>query len=88
MKVTRTTFEAEGIQEPCIIVSSDDEFVKVRISTCYHYIGSNSLYVREELDGDFNSEDEIDFPDFCDELDDIEDDDAIQIAKDYSAYLY
>lgn len=87
MKVKRTTFETEGTQEPCIIVSNDDESVQVRISTCYHYIGSDTLYLREEIDGDYNSEDEIYFPDFCDELDDITDDDAITLAKQYSAYL-
>ena len=58
MKVQRTTFYYEGIQEPCILVTSDSEYAQVRISKCYHYIGSDSLYVREILDGEFNSEDE------------------------------
>lgn len=55
MKVERTTFECEGIKEPCIMVSNEDGSVKVRISTCYHYIGKNSLYVREIIDDEFNS---------------------------------
>lgn len=80
--VKRTTFECDGIQEPCIIVMSNDEFVKVRISTCYHYFGRNSLFVTEFLDGEFNSE-EVWRGDF----DSITDDEAIEIAKKYSAYL-
>ena len=82
MKVERTTFECEGIKEPCIMVSNEDGSVKVRISTCYHYVGKNSLYVREILDDEFNAEDEItgDFKKLTDE-------DAIRIAKRFSAYL-
>lgn len=87
MKVERTTFEAEGTQEPCIIVSSDDGYVQVRISTCYHYIGSNSLYLRETHDGEYQSSDEYNMPEFCDELDDITDEEAIALAKELSAYL-
>lgn len=43
MKVERTTFECEGIHEPCIMVTSDSGYAQVRISKCYHYIGSDSL---------------------------------------------
>ena len=82
MKVERTTFECEGIQEPCIMVTGDSGYAQVRISRCYHYIGSDSLYVREILDGEFNSEDE-----WRGDFDDLTDEDAIRIAKEYSAYL-
>lgn len=82
MKVQRTTFGCEGIQEPCIIVTSDSEYAQVRISKCYHYIGSDSLYVREILDGEFNSEDE-----WTGDFDELTDEDAIDIAKKYSAYI-
>ena len=82
MKVERTTFECEGIHEPCIMVSSDDDFVKVRISKCHHYIGSDSLYMREILDGDFNSEEE-----WTGDFDILSDEDAIRLAKEYSVYL-
>lgn len=82
MKVQRTTFNCEGIQEPCIIVTSDSEYAQVRISKCYHYIGSDSLYVREILDGEFNSEDE-----WTGDFDELTDEDAIDIAKKFSAYI-
>lgn len=82
MKVERTKFLVEGIQEPCIIVSNEDGSVKVRISTCYHYLGKNSLYVREIIDDEFNAEDEL-----TGDFKKLTDSDAIRIAKKFSAYL-
>ena len=82
MKVERTTFECEVIQEPCIMVTSDSGYAQVRISKCYHYIGSDSLYVREILDGEFNGEDE-----YIGDFDELTDEDAIRIAKEFSAYI-
>ena len=82
MKVQRTTFYCEGIQEPCILVTSDSEYTQVRISKCYHYIGSDSLYVQEILDGDLNSEDE-----WTGDFDELTDEDAIDIAKKFSSYI-
>ena len=82
MKVERTTFECEGIQVPCIMVSSDSGYAQVRISKCYHYIGDDTLYMREILDGEFNGEEE-----FRGDFDELTDEDAIRLAKDYSAYL-
>lgn len=87
MKVTRTTLTLEGCEEDCIIVSNDSESVQVRISTCYHYIGSNTLYLSEIIDGELNSMEEQRMPDFCDELDDITDREAIELATEYSVYL-
>ena len=82
MKVERTTFDIMGIKEPCIMVSNEDGSVKVRISTCYHFLGKNTLYVREILDGEFNAEDELvgDFKILTNK-------EAIRIAKRFSAYL-
>ena len=80
LKVLRTTFHVDGVDEPCIIVGN--EFAQVRISKCYHYIGSDSLYVREILDGAFNSEDEI-----RGDFDALTDDDARRIAREYSVYI-
>ena len=54
----------------------------MRISKCYHYIGSDSLYLQEILDGDLNSEDE-----WTGDFDELTDEDAIRIAKKYSAYI-
>lgn len=82
MKVERTTFECEGIKEPCIMVSNEDGSVKVRISTCYHYLGKNSLYVREIIDDEFNAEDE-----FTGNFKELTDEDAIRIAREFSAYI-
>lgn len=82
MKVERTTFECEGIQEPCIMVTSDSGYAQVRISKCYHHIGSDSLYVREILDGEFNGSDE-----FTGDFDTLSDEDAIRLAREFSAYI-
>lgn len=82
MKVERTTFECEGIQEPCIMVISDSGYTQVRISKCYHLVGSDSLCVREILDGEFNAEDEL-----TGDFDELTDEDAIRIAKEFSAYI-
>lgn len=81
LKVQRTTFLVDGIEEPCILVG--EEFAQVRISTMYHYIGANTLCVREILDGEFNSEDEL-----IGDFDLLSDDDARRIAKSVSAYVY
>ena len=80
MEVKRTTFEVEGINEPCIEVS--DGYTTVRISTCYYYLGKNTLYVREYLDGEYNSEDE-----WNGDFKALTDADAIRIAKQFSAYI-
>ena len=82
MKVERTTFECEGVKEPCIMVSNEDGSVKVRISKCYHYVGPNSMYVREILDGEFNGEEEQ-----IGSFDELTDEDAIHIAREFSAYI-
>lgn len=85
MKVEKTTFEVYGTQEPCFLVSSDDNFVQVRISTCYHYIGHNNIFVREYVDGEFNSEDE-----WCNfhGIKEMTEKDALDVAKKFSAYIY
>lgn len=80
MEVIRTTFEVDGINEPCIEVS--DGYTMVRISTCYHYLGKNTLYVREYLDGEYNSEDEL-----KGDFESLTDKDVICIAKKFSAYI-
>lgn len=82
MKAEKTTFEVEGINEPCILVKSDDDFVQVRISTSYHYYGPNQLFVAEYLDGDFNSMEEI-----MGDFKSLTLSEAKQIAKQHSAYL-
>lgn len=85
MKVEKTTFEVDGIQEPCLLVSSDDNFVQVRISTCYHLIGRDNILVREYIDGEFNSEDE-----WCNfhSIKEMTEKDALDVAKKFSAYIY
>ena len=83
LKVKRTTFEPkgyEGYQEPCIIVGKDDAYV--RISKCHHYIGRDTLYVAEVLDGMVNSMDEI-----VGDYDVLSDSDARNIARRHSVYL-
>lgn len=82
IKVERTTFSVEGTNEPCIIVSNHDGFVKVRISKCHHYLGRDTLYMREEIDGEYNASDE-----FKGDYDLLTDKDAIRLAREFSAYI-
>lgn len=82
MKVERTTFECNGIQEPCIMVIDEAGYAQVRISKCYHYVGPDGLYVMEILGGKFKSEEEQ-----IGDFDGLTDEDAIHIAKEYSEYL-
>lgn len=84
LKVKRTTFEPkgyEGYEEPCIIVGNDDD-AYVRISKCHHYIGNDTLYVAEVLDGMVNSMDEING-----DYDFLSDNDARDIARRHSVYI-
>ena len=82
LKVRRTTYEVSGCQEPCIMVGEENDFAQVRIATCYHLIGDNTLYVEELLDGKFNGMEEING-----DFESLTDDDARRIAKEYSAYI-
>ena len=82
MKVDRTTFECNGIQEPCIMVIDEAGYAQVRISKCYHYVGPDGLYVMEILGEKFKSEKEQ-----MGDFDGLTDEDAIHIAKEYSEYL-
>ena len=80
IKVTRTTYMVEGMNEPCIEVS--DGYTMVRISKCYHYIGKDALYLAEYLDGDFNCKEEWDG-----DFDSLTDNDARRLAKKFSIYI-
>lgn len=80
IKVAKTTFKADGIDEPCFLVG--DDYAQVRISTCYHYIGKNTLCVTEFLDGEFNDMEEIDG-----DFNSLTENGAREIAKNFSAYL-
>ena len=82
MKATRTTKMIDGCNEPIIVVSSDDDFVRVEIQKCYHYIGDDTLYMREYIDGEFNAEEE-----FTGDFDMLLDSDAKRLAKEFSVYL-
>lgn len=80
MKATKTTYMVEGCKEPCWEVT--DGFSMVRISPFYHYVGRDTLLVSEYIDGDFNSEEEIN-GDFAS----LTASDAVRIAKENCAYL-
>lgn len=82
MKVERTTYLVDGCKEPCIIVSSDDNFVSVRISKMYHYIGNDTLYLVELIGNAYNSSEEFDG-----DFDLLTDKAAIAIARRFSIYL-
>lgn len=80
MKVVRTKYKVDDMDEPCIIVG--DDFAKVRISKCYHLIGKDTLNMTEFLDGEFNGSDE-----FTGDFDTLSDEDAIRLAREFSAYI-
>ena len=82
MKVERTTYLVDGCKEPCIIVSSDDGFVKVRISKMYHYIGNDTLYLVELIGDAYNSSEEWEG-----DFDLLTDKEAIALARKFSIYL-
>ncbi len=81
MKAKRTTFEVDGIKEPCIEVG--EESCKVRISKFYHYIGKDTLLVAVFADGELNSKEEV-----KGDYDSLTFADAIRIAKETSAYVH
>lgn len=80
LEVKKTTYEVEGIQEPCYEVT--DGFTMVRIAKMYHYLGKDTLIIKEYVDGEYNSSDE-----WTGDFDMLSDDDAIRLAKEYSVYL-
>lgn len=80
VKVEKTTYEVEGSTEPCFEVS--DGFTMVRIAKMYHYIGKNTLIIKEYVDGEYNSSDEWDG-----DFDELSDSEAKRIAQKYSVYL-
>ena len=80
MKVKKTTYKVQGIDQPCIEVS--DDFVTVRIAKFYHLIGKDTLILSEYLDGEWNSEEEV-----TGDFDSLTEKDAISIAKKFSVYL-
>lgn len=84
IEIKRTTFLIQCSQEPCIIVrnKSNNPKTYVRISNCYHFIGSNSLYIEEFIDGDLNASEE--YKGNFANLTDLE---AIKLAKDFSVYI-
>lgn len=81
MKAIKTTYEVDGCIEPCWEVGSDNTFV--RISKFYHLIGRHTLLVREYVDGEFNSEEEV-----TGDFDSLTAQDAIRIAKQHSVYIH
>lgn len=75
-----TTYEVDGCEEPCYEVT--DGHTMVRLAPCYHYFGQTTTLVTEYLDGEFNSQEELDR-----DWDSLEVEDVVQIALYYSAYL-
>ena len=80
MQVVRTTFLVDGINEPCIEVRNNGTMV--RISKFYHYVGRDTLLLKEFIDGDYNSSEEING-----DFDTLTKDEAERIAKKFSVYL-
>ena len=80
LEVKKTTYEVEGIQEPCYEVT--DGYTLVRIATMYHYWGRNAIIIKEYLDGEYNSSDE-----WVGDFKKLTPAKAKEIALKYSVYL-
>lgn len=80
LKVKRTTYKVDGVNEPCILVGEGT--VQVRIAKCYHLIGKDTLYLTEFLNGEFNAQEEWDG-----DYDSLSVHDARELAKKFSVYL-
>ncbi len=80
IEIKKTRFEVDGHKELCYEVT--DGFTMVRISKCYHYIGNDSLWLQEYVNGKFNSKEE--WKGNFDTLTHLQ---AKALAKEYSVYL-
>lgn len=80
IEVKKTTYEVEGSTEKCFEVT--DGYTMVRIAKMYHYIGKDTLIIKEYLDGEYNSSDE-----WNGDFDSLTEADAKRIAQRYSVYL-
>ena len=80
IEVKKTTYNVEGIEEPCYEVT--DGFTMVRIAKMYHYIGNDTLVVSEYLYGEFNGTEEI-----VGDFDSLSETYVKRIAHEQSAYL-
>lgn len=80
MKVTKTRIKKEGVSVPCFKI--ENGIAAVIISPCYHYIGSDTLYLAEFIDGELNKQEEWkgDFSMLCKN-------EALILAKEFCAYL-
>lgn len=78
--VKKTTYEVEGCTEPCFEVT--DGFTLVRIAKMYHYIGKDTLIIKEYYDGDYQSSDE-----WNGDFDSLTENDAKRIVLKYTVYL-
>lgn len=78
--VKKTTYEVEGCKEPCLEVT--DGFTMVRIAKMYHYVGKDTIIIKEYVDGEFNSSEE-----WNGDFDSMTEAKAKQVAKAFSVYL-
>ncbi len=78
--VKKTTYEVEGCTEPCFEVT--DGRAMVRIAKMYHYIGEDTLIIKEYVDGEYNSSEE-----WTGDFDSLTNEEAKNIAQRYSVYL-
>lgn len=78
--VKKTTYEVEGCKEPCFEVT--DGLTMVRIAKMYHYVGKDTIIIKEYVDGEFNSSEE-----WNGDFDSMTEAKAKQVAKAFSVYL-
>lgn len=78
--VKKTTYEVEGCTEPCYEVTNG--YVLVRIATMYHYLGKNTLIIKEYHDGEYQASDE-----WTGDFKALTEAKAKDIARKFSVYL-
>lgn len=80
IKVKKTTYMVDGCKEKCFEVTNGS--VMVRIAKLYHFVGRDSLIMKEYIDGEFNSSEE-----WNGDFDSLTKKDAKRLALQFSIYL-
>lgn len=83
MKIKKEFYEVEGCKEACFNVYDSDNTLVARIAKCYHYIGSDSLYITTFISGTENGTEEI-----RGDFDLLSKFDIESIVRGYSPYIY
>lgn len=82
MKATKTTYTVNGCKELCFEIKSDNDAIMVRVAPYYHFVGKNTLYLTEYINGEFNNSEEM-----TGNFKSLTKTQAVNLAKEFCAYL-